>query len=61
MGLSPSSHGLFPRGAIELVEFFHEKCHAEWEAELAAVDKQVSTRRPPPTAHGLAPDMPPAV
>jgi hypothetical protein len=23
------------------VEFFQERCHAEWEADLAAVDKEV--------------------
>ncbi|EKX37249.1 hypothetical protein GUITHDRAFT_54982, partial [Guillardia theta CCMP2712] len=44
MGLSPSIHGIFPsvtcttRGAVELVEFFQEKCHAEWLTELRAMD-----------------------
>mmetsp|Transcript_42595 Transcript_42595/g.85269 ORF Transcript_42595/g.85269 Transcript_42595/m.85269 type:complete len:293 (-) Transcript_42595:289-1167(-) len=37
-GLSAYAHGLFPRGAIELVEFFQQKCEKEWVEELAKVD-----------------------
>ena len=36
-GLSSSAHGVFTRGPIELVQHFHDKCHAEWEKELAGV------------------------
>jgi len=37
-GLSVYAHGLFPRGAIELVEHFQQTCEKEWVAELAKID-----------------------
>lgn len=42
-GLSPSAHGIFPRGPIELVEHFHEKCHREWMEELGNVPMEGMT------------------
>ena len=39
-GLSPSAHGIFPRGPIELVEHFQEKCHIEWVDDLAKMPRE---------------------
>ncbi|TYZ62204.1 hypothetical protein PybrP1_009797 [[Pythium] brassicae (nom. inval.)] len=36
LGFPPAAHGLFPRGAVELVDFFMDQCHDELRATLAA-------------------------
>ena len=37
-GLSPAAVGMFPRGAIELVEHHMESCNARLPAALLALD-----------------------
>lgn len=36
VGFPPSAHGLFPRGAVELVDFFMDKCHDDLRETLTA-------------------------
>lgn len=36
VGFPPAAHGLFPRGPVELVDFFMDQCHDELRAKLAA-------------------------
>mmetsp|Transcript_7065 Transcript_7065/g.16484 ORF Transcript_7065/g.16484 Transcript_7065/m.16484 type:complete len:299 (-) Transcript_7065:182-1078(-) len=43
LGLSAYSHGLFPRGPIELVEHFQQTCEKEWVQELAKIDTSGQT------------------
>eukprot|EP00291_Cryptomonas_curvata_P006794 CAMPEP_0172204300 /NCGR_PEP_ID=MMETSP1050-20130122/31855_1 /TAXON_ID=233186 /ORGANISM="Cryptomonas curvata, Strain CCAP979/52" /LENGTH=135 /DNA_ID=CAMNT_0012882795 /DNA_START=139 /DNA_END=542 /DNA_ORIENTATION=+ len=48
-GLSPYSHGLFPRGAVELAEHVQDSLHDAWVRDLPALDlKEPEGRGPPP-------------